>query len=139
LNFDIASLKTAAFNSDLSQELRDAAREQLRTIAGRSHDPRREDARLVMTELEPQTLEHSDGEPDPITSGFTKCFVMMAMCDEAQSRSGYPAFDYGDKEVELLCKAWHEAFKRAKAGVPLMKQLFERELTSHDLSILGLD
>jgi len=140
LNLDIANLKSTALNADLSQEARDAACAQLRSIAHRSHDPRREDARLVLTEIEPPAEQpSSDTEADPITSGFTKCFVMMAMCDEAKTRAGYPAFDYGDEEVELLCKAWHEGYRRAKAGDPLFRQLFERELTLHDRTVLGLD
>lgn len=52
MNNDIANLKSTACNSDLSQEIRDSAIEQLRAIAGRSHDPRQTDAALVIRELE---------------------------------------------------------------------------------------
>ena len=94
----------------------------------------------MLTEIEPQTEQpSSDTEADRITSGFTKCFVMMAMCDEAKTRAGYPAFDYSDEEVELLCEAWHEGYRRAKADDPLFRQFFERELTLHDPTVLGLD
>ena len=42
----------------------------------------------MLTEIEPQTEQpSSDTEADRITSGFTKCFVMMAMCDEAKTRA----------------------------------------------------
>jgi hypothetical protein len=99
LHLDIDNLKSAALNVDLSPEARDAARDQLRTIAGRSHDPRAEDARLVLLELEPQTEQLSDSGPDPIISGFTNAFITMALCDEAQARAGYPPFDCRDKEV----------------------------------------
>jgi|KBSMisStaDraftv2_1062788.scaffolds.fasta_scaffold118257_2 hypothetical protein len=70
---------------------------------------------------------------------YAKCFVMMGMCDESQTRAGYPAFDYGDKEVELLCRLWLEGYRRAKAGDSLFRGLFERELTLHDRTVLGLD
>jgi len=107
LNLDLANLKSTAPNADLSQEARERCLLPTESIANRSHDPRREDARLVLTEIEPPAEQpSSDTEADPITSGFTKCFVMMAMCDEGKTRAGYPAFDYGDEEVELLCKAW---------------------------------
>jgi hypothetical protein len=89
--------------------------------------------------LEPQGAGTNESEADPITSGFTKAFVMMAMCDEAQTRAGSPGFDYGDEEGELLCKAWHEGYRRAKAGHSLFRRLFERELTLHDRTVLGLD
>ena len=110
------------------RETRDAAHEQLETIAGRSHDPRRDDALLALKELEPPSTEAQSSddretpEPDPVKSGFTKCFVMLGLSDEAEARAGFPAFDYGDEELKQQIGLWTEC-----------------ELTSHDLSILSLD
>jgi len=54
LNLDLANLKSTAPNADLSQEARERCLLPTESIANRSHDPRREDARLVLTEIEPQ-------------------------------------------------------------------------------------
>lgn len=62
MNLDIARLKTSASDPDLSPDVRDASREQLLTIAGRSYDPRSEDAKLALTEIlnEPRPADDSD-------------------------------------------------------------------------------
>jgi hypothetical protein len=62
MNLDITNLKSTAINADLSQEDRDAARDQLRSIASRNHDPRNADAKFALTELE-TTIQLED-QPD---------------------------------------------------------------------------
>ena len=144
MNLDIANLKSTATNAELSPEARNAASSQLRAIANRTHDPRNEDARLALNDLQPTpeprsagSAQDSDGENNPIESGAVKAMVMMGLCDQEQTRLGREAFDY-DPEVKAVCGLWLEARKRALSGVPLFKQLFERVLAQNDRMILGL-
>ncbi len=62
MNNDIANLKGTACNSDLSEEIRNSAFEQLRAIAGRSHDPRQTDAQIVVRELDALSPAKSAGD-----------------------------------------------------------------------------
>ncbi len=63
MNLDIARLKASASNPDLSPEVRDAAREQIETIAGRSYDSRSVDARFALAELETTIEPDKDHRP----------------------------------------------------------------------------
>jgi hypothetical protein len=96
-----------------------------------------DDNQKTLTPAEASSQD-SDGQ-NPIESGSVKVMVMMGLCDKDQERLGRDPFEYPDPEIKALCALWHEGYKRAQAGVPLFKQLFERVLTQNDRMILGLD
>lgn len=136
----VTELTDALRDSNIKAADKQAILNSLRDLADKGDA----EAKQAVIGLEPPTettasdsvSTDADGQ-DPIRSGAIKAQILMGMCDKNQARLGREPFEY-DPEVKALCSLWHEAFKRAQAGVPLFKQLFERDLTSHDRRILGL-
>jgi hypothetical protein len=116
MNNDIANLKATACNSDLSEEIRHSAVEQLRAIAGRSHDARHIDAEIVVRELE--AVSAAKPAPDQTVVDTLQAEVLTE-----SHASSIKDVEYGDAAHFCSEKGW------SKPGV--MELWFERWLPAY--------
>lgn len=154
MNIHVANLKTAALNPTLPEEKRLSARNQLETIAGDASDSRSRDAQLVLRELgeveagnNPDTDNlratytenvQPNSEEFAINSVAIRARVWMALADENAAKAGGAPFEYADGSVRDECRAFYEAWRRART-VPMFWDYFNENLTESCKSLMSFN